>query len=230
MLESVTNRKRMGEKVSKRGLLPAFFLFLTLLSCGYLEPVSPSSTPAPLSSDTPAPVDTDTPLPPSDTPQPTPTLPTEIWLDPQEYEITIQHPQSTAQPEWVSSSELKIPVEDFVGGVVFTVEEYNGIWGTNSSSLVEPANSLTKDITSRDYPIGTYCISDYFAGFNPETACALIAPGAIVEQWIRPYFAGYKSEVGMKFTTGGCDPAFCLTTLKITGIRLILYKPEEAES
>lgn len=199
-------------------------LALAALACGYLVEVSPTPTPAATATFTASPSATPKP---TDTPLPTATLLPGIRLDTRVFETFAEHPQSTDQPNWTSTNGIVIPVEDYVGGVIFTVEEANGPWGGAESNLVAPEGSLMLGTSPDELPPGKYCVSDYFLGYHPEAICASIAPEYEQLSWIRPYFSGYQSEVGVAFSTGACDPALCTTYVKVGGIQLILYSTSE---
>jgi hypothetical protein len=205
------------------GLL--LIISFSALACSYLVQLSPSPIPASATA-TLSPIPSATLIPPTDTPTPTPTPLSGIWLDDRTFEIIVQHPQSTSQPDWKSYNEITIPVNAYVGGVVFMVEEINGRWGGAQSRSVPVEESVMPAGSTHDLALGGYCVADYFMGYKPEEICASIAPGYQLLQWIRPYFAGYKTEVGVAFTVGDCNPATCSAYLKVGKIQLILYQPE----
>jgi hypothetical protein len=120
---------------------------------------------------------------------------------------------------------MVVPAEGEVGGIVFNVDEYDVEWGSARSRSVDNVNSIMTGASLRDYGTGAFCIADFILGYTPQQVCAVLAPGAQTHDWITPFFAGPKSEVGIAFTSGGCDPAACTATLRITGIRLIYYDP-----
>lgn len=196
-------------------------------ACNSMTSPPPTSTAPPTSTNTAIPTNTDTPLPPSETPQPTPTIPTDIWLDTREFDLTIEHPQDPDQQEWHSIGEIIVPVDGYVGGIVFTVDERTYVWGPATSLSVSSGSSVMNSGSSRDFPTGTYCVADYFTSYNPDSACDLLAPGSIHKRWVTPYFAGYKSEVGIAFSIGSCSPKKCTVILKISGIKLIMYESPE---
>ena len=209
----------------RRVILLSFVLLLC--ACNYQEAIPPSSTPLPTKTDTPTATSTITVIPPTETPKPSPTIPPDIWLDTNSYELQVQHPASTAQPEWESKNEIIIPADGMVGGFVFTVSEVSGIWSPAVSQSVEPANSILRSGSMRDNLAGEYCISDYFSKYNPLEVCQWLAPEATQLDWITPYFAGPKTEVGVAFNVGGCDPASCMAFLHLTNIRLIYFSLPE---
>jgi hypothetical protein len=200
---------------------------LLLCACDYQAAIPPSSTPLPTKTETPTATSTITVIPPTETPTPSPTIPPDIWLDTNSYELQVQHPASTAQPEWESVNEIIIPADGMVGGFVFTVSDVSGIWSPAVSQGVEPANSILRSGSMRDSPPGDYCISDYFSNYNPLEVCQWLAPDATQLDWITPYFAGPKTEVGVAFNVGGCDPASCTAYLQLTNIRLIYFSLPE---
>jgi hypothetical protein len=213
--------------VNKKTVVWFIVCMLILAGCSSATTALPIITPPP-ATDTPIPTSTSTPQPPTETLTPTPTEAEGIWLDPREFEITVHHPASTAQPGWGTPGEIVIPVEGYVGGVVFTVVEINGSWSPAISASVDPKNSVFRQGSSRALPLGTYCVADYFPGFNPDSACDAVSPDSIHQGWITSYFAGYKNEVGIAFGAGGCDPKTCTVDLKVSGIRLIMYEPPES--
>ncbi len=211
--------------VSLRRYWLFLLLVLSALACSYLVELSP--TPIPPATATFSPQPSATIPPPTDTPPlPTATQLSGIWLDPRMFEITVQHPLSTSQPDWKSYNEVVIPVDGYVGGAVFTVEETNGPWGGAQSQSVARENSIMLTGSAYVMDLGNYCVADYFMGYEPEDICASVAPGYQPLLWITPYFAGYKTEVGVGFTTGDCNPAECTRYLKVGKIQLILYQPE----
>jgi len=200
---------------------------LVLGACTFEEPAPPTSTSQPPKTNTPIPSSTATAIPPTETQMPTPTIPPNLWLDSRQYELTVQHPASTAQPGWGTANEIIIPADGMVGGVVFTVEEFSDKWGSTFSLGVAPENSLLKSVSSASNPPGLYCVSDYFPGFSPAEVCEILAPGATRLDWSAYHFAGPKTEVGVSFGVGSCHPASCTAFLRITNIRLIYYSVPE---
>ena len=200
------------------------FVLIGLTACG------PTTTPIPTSTNTPIPTNTPLPThtspPPTETPIPSPTIPPDIWLDSRQFELALKHPPNADYLEWDSTYEIVIPVDGYVGGVIFTVDKADINWGPKTSKSVPGKGSITKDGSMRILPSGTYCISDYFKSYNPISVCDFLAPGSIQKDWITPYFAGYKTQVGVAFAIGGCKPSTCTVELVISNIQLIMYNPE----
>jgi hypothetical protein len=211
-----------------------YLMFLVVLiglsACGPASTPPPTLTPLPSSTHTTIPTNTPlpthTPPPPTETPIPTPTIPPDIWLDSQEFELTLHHPLDPNQSNWESIYEIVIPVDGYVAGVIFTVDESDITWGPAASLSVPGKGSLLKLGSMRSYSSGSYCVSDYFLSYNPDSTCQILAPDSIPLNWITPYFAGKKTQVGVAFQIGGCDPAKCTVDLVISKIQLIMYNPE----
>ncbi|NIM92339.1 MAG: hypothetical protein GTO18_01310 [Anaerolineales bacterium] len=213
-------------------LFPLIVIVSMAIACGAVVDETPPPLPTSLPTETP--IDTATPtftpaptMTPTNTPEPTPTPFPGLWLDTQVFELTLEYPPPTPGPGWIVGGEIVIPIDAEVGGVVFVVDEYQGIWGSLTSRSVGAKESVMTDITIRDYGSGDFCVSDFFGGYEPERICEIVFPGSTTYRWITPYFAGHKTQVGVAFSTGGCDPNTCTTFLKISGIRLILYNSAE---
>jgi hypothetical protein len=217
----------MGMKVFKLKLVVFLPLMIILGACDFMVPAQPTPLPQPTKTHTPIPSSTATDIPPTETPLPSPTLPSDIWLDTNSYELTVEHPADTEQREWATSNGIILPADGLVGGFVFTAEEINGVWAPAINKDVQGGNSITKNSSTRENPLGEYCVSDYFSKYTPISVCQILAPQATQIDWITPYFAGPKSEVGVAFSVGGCDPKGCTAFLRITNIRLIYYSLPE---
>jgi len=206
-------------------------IFLSIIvflgACDFMVPAPPTPLPQPTKTHTPIPSSTATDIPPTETPLPSPTLPSDIWLDTNSYELSVEHPANTEQREWSSSNGIVIPADGLVGGFVFTAEEINGLWASSKNKDVPGGNSITNNSSSRDNPVGEYCVADYLPNYSPISVCQILAPQATQIDWITPYFAGPKTEVGVAFSVGGCDPKGCTAFLRITNIRLIYYSLPE---
>jgi hypothetical protein len=220
---------RIGINVDKCRLVMILCLAFILGACNFQEPAPFTATPRPPATDTPIPTHTPTVIPPTDTPVPSPTLPSDIWIDDTNvYELTVEHPISTEQAEWGSANEIIVLADGMVGGFVFTVEEVTDVWGpTRASGVSDPKNSITNNGSTRENPPGEYCIADYLPGYTPVKICRILAPEATQLDWITQYFAGPKTEVGISFKVGACNPKGCTAFLRISNIRLIYYTTSE---